>query len=502
MKRSSPIVGLFALAIVAVASVLAWAKLEREQLAIESQLQNRIDGILSKTLPPNSYLVTVKVEMDTTTKPRTTSTRQGGRDRRNPFERQNEFVLPGVPQKKEFIMQEAQAATETTLNAFESETLVRRILITILVAPDIAADQIRGLRDIIQASIPFNPIRGDELDIQNSNLLKPVNPTPATRLSETAAANRAAQNAASAWFSRNNAPLMILLGAIATIFIIFLAFLFGPVRSFLNRLLAVLPRVGEQAAYAVSNAPAKPLATTPGGMNGSNGYSPNGNHTNGADVQSGPFGFIREDQLNKLPILLRQMAPAQAAIVLAYLPTQWASKMLGLLEAGIQSAIMGELSTAREVPPEIVKEVEGIVKSKLPYLVGGVDWVQSVYAMTQPQTQRALLGSLAQQSPDLAQNLRRKTFFFEDISVIAAGAMRLLVAEVGYPVLAQAIRTEKPEFRTAVLQRLPAATREIVLQELELSGDDKTSTTEAKMKIMSLGQRLLSEGRIQLPERK
>lgn len=485
------------------------AKLEREQLAIESQLQNRIENILSKTLPPNSFLVTVKVEMDTRTRPTTTRSSQAGKGRNNPFERQSQFVLPGVPQKKEFVLQQEQPETETTLNAFESETLVRRILITILVAPDVPSDQIRGLQEIIQSSIPFNPIRGDEIEIKNSSLLKPINtPSPSANAKSSdagASAGRAStsQNSFASWFNRNNAPLMIVLGAIATIFFIFLAFLFGPVRTFLNKLLAVLPRVGEQAAYAVNNAPAKPQTNVNGSltMNGRNGVG-GGGHSNNPHEPEGPFSFIREEQLSKLPILLRQMAPAQAAIVLAYLPPEWASKMLSSLDGGAQSSIMRELSQAREVPAETVKEVEALVKSKLPYLVGGVDWVQSVYQMTQPQTQRALLGTLAQQAPDLAQNLRKKTFFFEDMAVIAAGSMRMVVAEVGYPVLAQAIRAEKPEFRAAVLQRLPAATREIVLQELELSGDDKVAATDAKMKIMALGQRLLTEGRIQLPERK
>ncbi len=476
-------------------SIFSWAKLEREQLAIESQLQNRIEGILSKTLPANSYLVTVKVEMDTTSKPVGGRAARASRNGKNPFSSQSQFVLPGVPQKKEFIMQDEKPVEETA-DIFETETLVRRILITILVAPDIAADQVRGLREVVQASIPFNPLRGDELQIQNSNLLKPVNPSSAN--SKNTPAGQTPSR--SALFDRANAPLWILFGVIGTLFIIFLAFLFGPVRSFLNRLLAVLPRVGEQAAYAVNNAPAK------SGMAGGNGNGTlNGtlqSRRNGTDVDEGPFRFIREDQLNKLPILLRQMPPAQAAIVVAYLPPEWASKMFSALDSGAQGAIMGELAQAREVPAETVKEVEAFVKGKLPYLVGGVDWVQSVYQLTQPQTQRALLGSLAQQSPDLAQNLRRKTFFFEDVAVLPAGAMRLLVAEAGYPALAQALRSEKVEFRNSVLVRLPAATREIILQELELSGEDRAATTEAKVKIVNLGQRLLMDGRIQLPERK
>src|SRR5688572_19042687 len=77
----------------------AWAKYEREQLQLETQIQERIERILAKTLPPASYLVTVKVEMDEKATPQ----RQApARKSTNPFLDQNRFVLPGVPQKKGF----------------------------------------------------------------------------------------------------------------------------------------------------------------------------------------------------------------------------------------------------------------------------------------------------------------------------------------------------------------------------------------------------------------
>ena len=163
-----------AVALVALSSVKLWAKYEEEQLQIETQLQQRIEGILAKTLPANSYLVTVKVEMDTRTRPAATQSSTAKRGGNNALFGQNQYVLPGVPQKKEYVTQ-PETTTETTVSAFSAEALVRRILITILVAPDVSAEQVRGIRDVITGSIPFNPLRGDEMDIQNSPLLKPAN---------------------------------------------------------------------------------------------------------------------------------------------------------------------------------------------------------------------------------------------------------------------------------------------------------------------------------------
>ena len=188
----------------------------------------------------------------------------------------------------------------------------------------------------------------------------------------------------------------------------------------------------------------------------------NGNGSHGRDSQEEegarpvPLLFAKI-QLNKLPILFRSMSAAQCALVLAYLPAEWASKVLSALgmRGCSDDQIMGELSQAREVPPEVVNEIEEQIKSKLPYLVGGVEWIQSVYQLTQPsQTQRALLGTLNQQSPELAQTLRQKTFFLEDLSVVSAGALRLMFpgSRLSDGRCPWRMRDEKPEYRDAIIK--------------------------------------------------
>lgn len=487
------------------------AALEREQLAIEREIKNRIEDVLSKTLPANGYLVTVKVEMEDRKTNATLRTNRRTVNNNNPFLDQNRFILPGVPVKKELTANNDSLAEDTVVTPANAESLIRRVLIKILVPPDIPSDQIRAIQDLVTANIPFNPLRGDEIDIQNSTVLKPAKPAVAEDVNVAAGTNVAtgisepsgtsSSSGSVAWWSRVNWPVLALLGLGLAGFLLFLVFLFGPVRGFLNRLLAVLPRVGEQAAYAVNQAPAK--AAVAGSMNGTfTGTTTNGHHKGFADGVDMPFRFVTEETVRKLPILLRQMPANQTAVVLAYLPPEWASQILNGLDAGLQTAVVQQLALAREIPSEIVKDIESQVKSKLPYLVGGTDWVQSVYQLTQPQTQKALLGTLNQQAPELAQTLRRKSFFYEDLLTVAPGSLRIIIQDVGYPVMAQALKEERSETRQSLLARLPAATREILEQELEVAPADPSASADAKERLVLSGRRLLSEGRIALPEKK
>jgi hypothetical protein len=479
-----------------------WGSLEQEQVTLENQLQERVEQVLAKVLPPKSYLVTVHVELEQrggNTVTRATN-RRGGT---NPFLDRSRFILPGVPEKKEFS-QTPEAGGDNIVTNTPIEALVRRILIAVLVAPDVTADQIHSIRDFLSATIPFNPLRGDQMDIQTSPLIKSATPSPdITKAVLDNMPNSGGGFWSSLYGGKASLPLMLLLGGVIGGLVIVVAFLFGPVRVFFNRLLAVLPRVGEQAIYAAGGSnPLTPNATPTAAA----GTAPVERHGYPSDNGRGqeleiPFHFIGEDQLTKLPLVFRELSAAQAALVLAYLPPAWASRVLATLDMGAQTGIMRELSRIREIPAETVKEVEQLIKQKLPYLVGGVDWVQSVYQSTQPETQRMLLSTLAQQAPDLAQTLRRKTFFFEDLAILETGALRVLVQDVGYPLVALSMKGEKPEFRDAVFRKLPAAMREIIQQELELSRDDKPAIAEARNRVMASGQRLLTEGRISWPER-
>lgn len=478
---------------------LAWARYEKEQLTLENELTRRIESILSRTLPPNSYLVTVKVEMQQGggAVQRRVNTRGG----ENPFLKQNRFVLPGVPEKKQFSPTE-EVKEESTTNT-PVEALVKKISITILVSPDISSDQIRSLREFISSSIPFNPVRGDELDIQNSPLLKSANSASAAPNSAAALAQQAesAGVGTTEGFLTGNAslPILILLGIVGLGLVGLAIFLFGPVRAFLNRLLTVLPRVGEQAMYA-ANATGPATATPTAGTERLYSGMPNGmnNNSDTGPKLNMPFQFIREEQLNKLALLFREMASSEAALVLAYLPPAWASRLLSSLDPAMQTAITRELSQGREVPADVVNQVETQIRDKLPYMVGGSAWIQDVFPLTKPQTQKVLLGTLSQQSPELAKALRRKTFFFEDLATLGPGALRLLVQETGYPQIALCLKEEKKEFRDAVLNRLPPGIRDIVQQESELSGGDKQAIADAKNKLTTTAIRLLSDGRITL----
>jgi hypothetical protein len=481
-------------------STFAWAKWEKEQVALENQLTQRIESILSKTLSPNSYLVTVKVEMEENATGGSVQRRTSTTGGENPFLKKDRFVLPGVPEKKQFNSTPEVTESNTIVSGGSVEALVKKISISVLLAPDTPAERIRYLREFISSAIPFNPLRGDEMEISPSPLIKPLNPVAAAKAGSAEPEVGVVKSGSfDKMFANSNVPGVMLLMVVIVSVLGFAAFLFGPVRGFFNRLLAVLPRVGEQAIYAANSSNSSAASAGPTSAEVLTAISRNG-HSNGdsGPKLNMPFQFIREDQLSKLALLFRELSSTECALVLAYLPPAWASRLLANFDAATQAAITRELSRSRGVAPEVIKQVETQIREKLPYMVGGMEWIQAVFPLSQPQAQRVLLNTLAQESPELAKSLRAKTFFFEDLATLAPAGLRALVQEMGYPQMALALKDEKPEIQTAVLSRLPAGIREIVQQELDLSTSEGTGRAEAKNRLVMVARKLVNDGRITL----
>ena len=73
---------------------------------------------------------------------------------------------------------------------------------------DVTAEQIRGIRDVISTSIPFNPLRGDEMDIQNSPLLKAGQRSSAGIAQASADGSRFRSNRAGSFLGRSRTAPM------------------------------------------------------------------------------------------------------------------------------------------------------------------------------------------------------------------------------------------------------------------------------------------------------
>ncbi|MCB4757125.1 MAG: hypothetical protein LHV69_08895, partial [Elusimicrobia bacterium] len=215
-----------------------------------------------------------------------------------------------------------------------------------------------------------------------------------------------------------------------------------------------------------------------------------------------PFGFIREDHLGNLAILLSRETPEKAAVVLGYLPAEWISRVLTKIDLALQSEIANHLATTRQLLPEQVEDIEQDLKRRLDYLIGGPDRITAVYESLEPDAQKRMLESLKGARPELVEELRRRTLLFDDMDKLEPAALKAVLREVDLQTLVLSLRGVSDGFLTKILENVPPGKAEIIREEIELSGDvlPGKAAFDARKKVAMIARRLEREGHIHIPQ--
>ncbi len=489
VKRFLGVIG--ALALLSV-PMFAELSLDSERLDLEMRMQKRVEEALGKILPAGQFVVVIRVEP--LAKSNETTESGGGEGDDNVG-----FYLPGVPVKKSFDSTGNQMQNLVDTLKPESkifQKFIRRIQVTLVVDQDAPDDVVSKIRDLTRQMLSLDAARGDTLDIQRTVFAKQVEvqTTPTGIL-------KVQKELKSYWLLVSLTLILFCIG-------VFFLFMFGPLRGFLNNFVQILPTLkpqeqarrgmempmmaGYMSPYGLppAPAPANPAAAFSGSLQVEN---PN--------KTTLPFGFIREDHLGNLAILLSRESPENAAVVLGYLPPEWISRVLARMDGPMQSDVAAHLATTRQLLPEQVEDIEQDLKRRLDYLVGGPDRIFAVYESLDPEAQRRMLESLKDSRPEIVEELRQRTLLFEDLERLDDAALKAVLREVDLQTIVLSLRGVTPNLKKHILDHMSEGKAEIVRQELELNEGATAgkAAMDAQRKVILIAKRLEREGQINFP---
>ena len=115
--------------------------------------------------------------------------------------------------------------------------------------------------------------------------------------------------------------------------------------------------------------------------------------------------------------------PQTIALVLAHVPAVLASQILSGLEPHLQSDVAHRIAIMDRTSPEIIRQVETALERKLSSVltptelstVGGLQPLVEIINRADRVTERLILEGLEQRNPELAEEIRRRMFMFEDV---------------------------------------------------------------------------------------
>ena len=223
-----------------------------------------------------------------------------------------------------------------------------------------------------------------------------------------------------------------------------------------------------------------------------------------ASIQVKPFEFVRKTDASQLLSFIQDEHPQTIALILSYLGPTQSAMIVSALSPEQQVEVSRRIATMDRTSPDVIKEVEKILESKLANLVnqdytiiGGVDHVVEILNTVDRGTEKHIMETLEIEDPELADEIRKKMFVFEDILLLDDRAIQRVLRDVDNNDLAIALKGSNEEVQNAIFNNMSKRLAVMIKEDMEFMGPVRMKDVEeAQQKIVNTIRKLEDSGEI------
>jgi flagellar motor switch protein FliG len=223
-------------------------------------------------------------------------------------------------------------------------------------------------------------------------------------------------------------------------------------------------------------------------------------------IEMRPFEFLRRTPPEQIVAFLRAESPQTIALVVANLHTVLAAQVLARLPEGMQPDIALRIARMGETSPSVIQQVEEVVRQKLTAVVeqeysaaGGAKVLADILNFADRSTERAVLDHLSEIDQDLAEDVRRRLFVFEDIVQLDDRAIQQVLREANQKDLVLALRGVPDAVKEKLLANMSERGAAMLQEEMEVQQPQRKRDIEAAQgRIVAVVRRLEEAGTIVL----
>ncbi len=217
-----------------------------------------------------------------------------------------------------------------------------------------------------------------------------------------------------------------------------------------------------------------------------------------ASLQVRPFEFVRKTDASQMLNFIQDEHPQTIALILSYLSSSQASAIISALPPDKQADVAKRIAQMDRTSPDVIKEVERVLERKLSSLVnqdytivGGVDSIVAILNTVDRGTEKHIMETLEIEEPELADEIRRKMFVFEDILSLDDKSIQTVLREVDNNELAVALKSANEEVQNVIFRNLSKRLAAMIKEDMDFMGPVRLKDVEeAQQKIVNIIRKL------------
>ena len=223
-----------------------------------------------------------------------------------------------------------------------------------------------------------------------------------------------------------------------------------------------------------------------------------------SSLQVKPFDFIQRTEPSQILNFISGEHPQTIALIISYLPSDKAGMIISELPPERQADIAKRIALMDRTSPEMIREVERVLERKLSSIVGqdytstgGLDALVEILNNVDRGTEKTIMEALEDQEPDLAEEIKKRMFVFEDIILIDDRGIQQMLRSVDTKDLSLALKGASEGVSEKILKNMSKRAAEALKEDMEYLGPVRVKDVEeSQQKVVNVIRKLEEDGEI------
>jgi len=223
-----------------------------------------------------------------------------------------------------------------------------------------------------------------------------------------------------------------------------------------------------------------------------------------ASLQVRPFDFIRQTDPQQILAFVQNEHPQTIALIISYMEPKQAAQVMGGLPPNLQVEVAKRIASMERVTPEVLREVERVLERKVSTVLsqdftiaGGLDALVAIINNADRATERNIMEKLEEEDPELAEEVKKRLFVFEDILGLDDRSLQRVLRDVDMKDVALALKGASEALREKFFKNMSKRAVEMLKEDMEYMGPVRVrDVEEAQQKIVNVIRALEEAGEI------
>lgn len=226
-----------------------------------------------------------------------------------------------------------------------------------------------------------------------------------------------------------------------------------------------------------------------------------------AATETSAFALFQTADTNQMVQFLQNEHPQVSALILGHLNVDRSAEVLSNLDEDIRAEVAYRLATMNKTSPEVIKEIEHVIRDQMGGLDGsettlasnGASIVANILNASTISTERLVLEDIEERDPDLAQEIKNLMFLFEDILDLQDRVVQRVIVEIDKRDLVVALKGAGKELLKKFTSNMSNRAKSILMEDMDALGPVRVKEVEeAQQRIIQQIKQLEEIGEISI----